>query len=304
MSRYYNVANGSTLKINNIEKFDNVADFEYKGCWKDTTDRAIPMYLEGVTPENCMSEAIKKGYNTYGLQNGNQCFIGNNPDYAKHGRAENCDKFGNQWKNQVYQKPSSMNVNEMNVINTLCFNTNGVKQCINGDSLAKMYKDIDSLNQTIPSNNLININRMNKIEESQTSFSNSIQEQLKTLKESNEQQNSAVRKALSEQYELLRTSIEGQGATFKTKLDELNKDVYDMKSRIGQPATTTVVSQPIGPNATVPQQPIMVESPQQTGMAGPTPQQPVMPQSTQPVMPQSTQPVMPQSTQQPTILWG
>jgi hypothetical protein len=122
---------------------------------------------------------------------------------------------------------------------------------------------------------------MNKIEESQTSFSNSVQEQLKTLKESNEQQNNAVRKALSEQYELLRTSIEGQGATFKTKLDELNKDVYDMKSRIGQPATTTVVSQPIGPNAMVPQQPIMVESTQpampqstqQTGMAGPTSQQ-------------------------------
>lgn len=272
MSKYYYNVNGTVQKFSNVEKFEDVNNFEYKGCWKDTTDRAIPTFLEGVKPENCMSEAVKRGFNTYGLQNGNQCFVGNDPNYTKYGMAEKCDKNGNMWTNQVYQKISDMNVNGINVANTLCFTGKGVKQCINASTLENLYKDVDASKKNISNNNLININRMDAIEKSQKVFSDTMNEQLKSADESNKSQLGSIRKELSEQYTLLKNNIEGNNTAFKTKLDEINKDVYDMKSRTGQaPTPTTVVSQPVSPNA-------MVVSSPQKDMEQQVPLQPTMPQ--------------------------
>ena len=277
MSRYYYSVNGTVQKFSNVEKFEDVNNFEYKGCWKDTTDRAIPTFLEGVKPENCMSEAVKRGFNTYGLQNGNQCFVGNDPNYTKYGSAEKCDKNGNVWTNQVYQKFSDTNVNGINVANTLCFTGKGVKQCINAGTLENLYKDVDTLKKTVPNNNVINMNRMDAIEKSQKVFSDTINEQLKSADESNKNQLGSIRKELSEQYTLLKNNIEGNNTAFKTKLDEINKDVYDMKSRTGQVSSaTTVVSQPVSPNAMVPTQQRDMEL--ERALTKEVPLQPTMPQ--------------------------
>ena len=43
-----------------------------------------------------------KGHNIFGVQNGNECFTGKDPDYDRYGPAGGCGKDGGAWTNQVY----------------------------------------------------------------------------------------------------------------------------------------------------------------------------------------------------------
>lgn len=54
-----------------------------------------------------MNKAIDAGYNTFGIQCPNcgcVCFIGNNPDYDRYGRASNCNAQleGGGYANNVF----------------------------------------------------------------------------------------------------------------------------------------------------------------------------------------------------------
>jgi|688.fasta_scaffold16319_15 hypothetical protein len=82
-------------------------NFSYRGCFKDTADRAIPTYIGAKTRQECIDAAIAANANTMGLQYGNQCFIGNNADYSKFGPQTdqascNLDNPG-AWTNVVYK---------------------------------------------------------------------------------------------------------------------------------------------------------------------------------------------------------
>jgi hypothetical protein len=90
--QYYNPQNGTNLEMN----------------------RAIPTRL-GVTlniniseadrVQQCADLANEFGFNTIGVQAGEYCFGGYNPDYSKHGPAANpnCNVAGDGWVNRVYK---------------------------------------------------------------------------------------------------------------------------------------------------------------------------------------------------------
>jgi hypothetical protein len=81
------------------------SEYEYKGCFRDNWNRAIPTYVGNVrNKEECEERAEKSGANTFGLQFFGQCFVGNNPAYNRYGPASNCGTMGTAWTNQVYSK--------------------------------------------------------------------------------------------------------------------------------------------------------------------------------------------------------
>jgi hypothetical protein len=82
--------------------------WEYKGCFKDTTDRALPNYLGEVSNlDQCKQLATSKGHNVLGLQFFSQCWAGTFSSYSKFGAATGCPSMGNAWTNQIYVKPYS-----------------------------------------------------------------------------------------------------------------------------------------------------------------------------------------------------
>jgi hypothetical protein len=78
-----------------------VYNWESRGCFMDTRVRAIPNLLSGSDLESCKASAVAGGYNTFGLQNGNECWAGNDSNYAEYG-ATTCGDLGGAWKNNVY----------------------------------------------------------------------------------------------------------------------------------------------------------------------------------------------------------
>ncbi len=66
---------------------ESIYGYTYKGCWTATGDPAtnpLPVHIPGeYTMNTCVYEAIKQGYKTVALQNGNQCWAGNKTDYFK-----------------------------------------------------------------------------------------------------------------------------------------------------------------------------------------------------------------------------
>jgi len=89
---------------------------EFEGCYKDAPRRAIP-YKQGrvggffVTgsvkspKDQCFDLAVKAGHDTFGLQNGNECWTGLDSDYEKYGKEmdpKKCGKLGGPYTNQVY----------------------------------------------------------------------------------------------------------------------------------------------------------------------------------------------------------
>jgi hypothetical protein len=78
------------------------------GCYNDSTLRAIPNQLPGnySSVAQCQAAALAAGYNTCALQNGSQCFAGNNSPYSQYGQATGCPTLGGAWQNQVYQLTS------------------------------------------------------------------------------------------------------------------------------------------------------------------------------------------------------
>lgn len=107
-------SNFRNWKCNN-QKWTTLTDASsvtYKGCYKDTGDRALP----GMNPvvvkslDECYNYSLQNGYDVFGLQNkGNdsvgQCWAGNQSKhkYDKHGPPITCaSDGGDPWTNQVY----------------------------------------------------------------------------------------------------------------------------------------------------------------------------------------------------------
>ena len=88
------------------EEFSDVSSIDYKGCWKDTGDRAVPIEVRRInTIDDCYQQAIQLGYNTFSLQNKKHCFVGNDPKFDKYGQgsSDKCaNPLGEVWTNQVY----------------------------------------------------------------------------------------------------------------------------------------------------------------------------------------------------------
>ena len=69
---------------------DNQIDgYEYKGCYKDRSNRALKTMIGTGNINECIKLAKEKGYDTVGLQFKNQCWAGNqgkyDNDYDKYG---------------------------------------------------------------------------------------------------------------------------------------------------------------------------------------------------------------------------
>ena len=92
--------------------------YETIGCYKDTGNRAITI-LEGTDPildgsygsrknpiAKCAIVALRKGYNTFAVQNGGQCAASATAaqTFDKYGKSTACkaDGEGGPWANQVY----------------------------------------------------------------------------------------------------------------------------------------------------------------------------------------------------------
>lgn len=79
----------------------------YKGCFNDNANggaRVIPNRV-GVGPADvasCASAAVTAGYDTFGLQNGSQCWAGLGVPYSALGPASGCPAYGGLFSNQVY----------------------------------------------------------------------------------------------------------------------------------------------------------------------------------------------------------
>lgn len=95
----------------NIEHFADTKErltldntnWEHQGCFNDRPERALPTQLNNVTSvQDCLKQAKDKGFNTFALQYGGQCFAGNNADWNKYGSAGACDRLGGTWTQQVY----------------------------------------------------------------------------------------------------------------------------------------------------------------------------------------------------------
>ena len=84
----------------------NIGKYDYQGCYNDTENRALPNYLGTASkPVDCLKLAEKNKYMFFGLQNGSECFSGNNEDDAKqYGLAQNCNIMGSPWTNQIYKR--------------------------------------------------------------------------------------------------------------------------------------------------------------------------------------------------------
>lgn len=84
-----------------------------KGCFKDEVlraqtqndpKRAIPMYVHPVTTlEECKAIAARNNANVIGLQNGNECWYGRDPNYSRYGAETGaCPALGGPMVNNVY----------------------------------------------------------------------------------------------------------------------------------------------------------------------------------------------------------
>jgi predicted nucleic acid-binding Zn ribbon protein len=84
-------------------------NYIYQGCFNDNSIRAIPNQQSNVSSINdCQQIALSKNQNVFGLQNGNQCFTGENIQ-ASYQYGSNFSKsacgggnMGGSWTNQVY----------------------------------------------------------------------------------------------------------------------------------------------------------------------------------------------------------
>ena len=87
------------------------------GCWNDNWDRAIKGWTaRGQNKESCSANARTRGYKYYAIQDGDECYAGNNTDFNRYGKFNGaCSPGGGSWVNHVwvntpcgtYGKPSS-----------------------------------------------------------------------------------------------------------------------------------------------------------------------------------------------------
>lgn len=80
-----------------------VKPYTYKGCFEDSLLRTIPNLLgHKYTVATCKLDAFSKGYDTFGVQNGGECYAGTNPNYARVGSQTDvlqCGTNGGKWTN-------------------------------------------------------------------------------------------------------------------------------------------------------------------------------------------------------------
>ena len=86
----------------------NTTPAAYQGCYRDKGDRALPTRLANVTSvQQCYDQAKSGNYNTFGLQYGGECWVGNNTDWGRYGKADgDCGALGGSWTQQVYTRLS------------------------------------------------------------------------------------------------------------------------------------------------------------------------------------------------------
>jgi len=79
--------------------------YTYVGAFNDQGQRAFPSQLSDVqTIDQCYQQAKNENFDTFALQNGSQCFVGNKPSYDKYGSNSSCTSdMGCGWVNQVYK---------------------------------------------------------------------------------------------------------------------------------------------------------------------------------------------------------
>lgn len=75
------------------------------GPYRDESSRAMPNYMGTDTSANSVETCSKKcdGYNFFGLQDGGQCFCGNDWDDSTKYGAGNCGEKGGPWCNFIYK---------------------------------------------------------------------------------------------------------------------------------------------------------------------------------------------------------
>jgi len=84
--------------------------YNYIGCYADQPNRAVPNYQGTVSSVNeCGQIAISNKQSVFAVQDGNQCFTSNEPEYATQygylmSNTSKCFPMGGVWANQVYVK--------------------------------------------------------------------------------------------------------------------------------------------------------------------------------------------------------
>jgi len=103
-----------------------MATYNYKGCWNDTGNRAIPIFAGNMSPQQCEQVAQQTNSSVFGLQYYSQCFIGNNLGEAKkYGQAYNCPQNGGTWTNQVYSNIPDIQMTSGSYNYAGCYNDTG-----------------------------------------------------------------------------------------------------------------------------------------------------------------------------------
>jgi len=91
----------------NNENFVGTSLWTDAGCWNDNvTARAInsPIFSAS-TVEECQAYAEQNNASVIGMQDGNQCLIGNNTEFTKYGKASGtCTPLGAPYVNHVYTR--------------------------------------------------------------------------------------------------------------------------------------------------------------------------------------------------------
>jgi len=75
------------------------------GCWRDTGDRQLKGSNQGRphTKESCEAKARALGHKYFAVQDGNECYTGND-DYKRHGKTDgDCPPGGGGWKAHTWQ---------------------------------------------------------------------------------------------------------------------------------------------------------------------------------------------------------
>jgi len=95
--------------------------YKYKGCFNDTSIRAIPNEQKNVSNiDECAYIAEKNNQNVFGVQFSGQCFTGSNIEeayqYGPNFNSSQCPSMGGPWTNQVYVRSNNF---ESNVNTTL-----------------------------------------------------------------------------------------------------------------------------------------------------------------------------------------
>ena len=81
--------------------------YQFKGCYNDTGNRAVPTFQGNVSSvDECAQIAEQNKQVIFSVQDGSQCFTGNNEqqayEYGNNVNRTQCGPMGEAWTNQVY----------------------------------------------------------------------------------------------------------------------------------------------------------------------------------------------------------